>query len=150
MSNPYSAYLESKVLSASPLQLVVLAYEGAIEAVRSARVHLANKQVFDRSRAITKAQCLISELQSSLDPARGGDLALELARLYRYMQSRLQEANFKQIEAPLAEVEHLLETLASSWREIAAAENFATAAMAASPWNGEAETNLYTRAALTL
>ena len=129
LNNPYGAYLESQVLSASPLQLVVLAYEGAIEAVRQARIHLANKDIFGRSRAITKAQCILTELQSSLNAEQGGEIAIQLRQLYKYMQDRLQQANFRQIDEPLAEVENLLETLASAWKNIAAAENAAFATM---------------------
>ena len=117
--NPFGAYLESKVLSASPLELVALAYEGAIEAVRNARLHLAEKRIHERSRAITKAQLLIGELQKCLDFNQGGELSLQLGRLYDYMQRKLIEANFQQTEPPLREVEELLETLLESWRQLA-------------------------------
>jgi flagellar protein FliS len=116
--NPFGAYLESKVLSASPLELVSLAYEGAIEAVGNARVCVREKRIRDRSRAITKAQLIIGELQRSLDFERGGDLSPQLSRLYDYMQRRLIDANFRQTEEPLAEVETLLETVLESWREL--------------------------------
>ncbi len=120
--NLSGAYLESKVLSASPLELVSLAYEGAIDAVRNARVHLAEKRIQERSRAITKAQLILVELQRSLDFERGGDLSRQLSKLYHYMQRKLIEANFKQMEAPLSEVENLLGTLLESWRELAQQE----------------------------
>ena len=149
-SNPYSAYLESQVLSASPLQLVVLAYEGAIDAVRSARTHLLNKQIFERSRSITKAQCILTELQKSLDHNHGGDLAGQLDRLYRYMHGRLREANFRQMEEPLAEVEKLLGTLAGSWRQIASAEDSANASLTNSAWLNETDAQVFAGATLTL
>ena len=129
--NPFGAYLESKILSASPLELVSLAYEGAIEAVRDARLCVQEKRIFDRARAITKAQLIIGELQSSLDFKRGGELSLELARLYDYMQRRLIDANFQQLEAPLTEVEGLLDTLLESWRELARQEQSTVPAAAA-------------------
>jgi flagellar protein FliS len=117
--NPFGAYLESKVLSASPLELVSLAYEGAIEAVGNARVCVREKRIRERARAITKAQLIIRELQRSLDFEQGGDLSPQLSRLYDYMQRRLIDANFQQAEEPLAEVETLLETVLESWRELA-------------------------------
>jgi flagellar protein FliS len=129
-SNPYGAYLESKVLAASPLQLVHLAYEGAIAAVAKARVHLAENKIFDRAQAITKAQLIIQELQSSLNVEKGGGLGVQLARLYAYIQQRLNEANFKQIDEPLAEVQRLLETLDEAWRELAITD----VASHSSPW----------------
>lgn len=100
MYNPYGTYLESQVLSATPLQLVHLAYEGALEAVREARAHLSARRIFERSRAITKVQEILAELSRSLNFEAGGDLSSRLASLYDYMQRRLIEANVKQIEAP--------------------------------------------------
>ena len=122
-SNPFAAYLETKVLSTSPLQLVYLAYEGAIEAVTEARGHLQQKRIHERAHAITRAQLFIAELQSALDYDKGGSLSVQLARLYDYMQRSLIDANFKQIEQPLADVQGLLETLASAWKEIAEKES---------------------------
>lgn len=141
--NPFGAYLESKVLTASPLELVALAYEGAIEAVREARVHVREKRIRERSRAITKAQALIHELQSSLDFKQGGELSVQLARLYHYMQRRLMDANFQQAEPPLEEVENLLETLRESWRQLADQEKPLVAAASTtgsgSPWGSSGE-----------
>lgn len=119
-SNPFAAYLETKVLSASPVQLVHLAYEGVIEALAEARNHLAGKRIHERVRAINRAQLILAELQTSLDFNKGGDVSVQLGRLYDYMQRRLTEANFKQIEEPLAEVQDLLQTLNEAWKTVAA------------------------------
>ena len=119
-SNPFAAYQESKVLSASPVQLIHLAYEGAIESLTEARGHMAAKRIHERARAVTKVQLILTELQSSLDFKKGGEVSVQLGRLYDYMQRRLNDANFKQSEEPLAEVQTLLETLDSAWKEIAA------------------------------
>jgi flagellar protein FliS len=149
--NPFGAYLESKILSASPLELVSLAYEGTIEAVRNARVCVVEERIHDRSRAITKAQMIITELQHSLDFNHGGDLSVQLARLYDYMQKRLIEANFQQTEAPLAEVENLLETVLESWRELAQQEKpMVAAARSSAPWMASSESLVYSLTDLTL
>jgi flagellar protein FliS len=120
-SNPFAAYLETKVLSASPVQLIHLAYEGAIEAVSEARTHMTANRIQERVRSITKVQLILTELQNSLDFKKGGDVSVQLGRLYDYMQRRLTEANFQRVEEPLAEVQGLLETLDGAWKEIAAA-----------------------------
>jgi len=118
-SNPFAAYQETKLLSASPVQLIHLAYEGAIDAIADARTHLAANRIQERVRSITKVQLILTELQNSLDFSKGGDMSVQLGRLYDYMQRRLTEANFKRIEEPLAEVQGLLETLDGAWKEIA-------------------------------
>ncbi len=133
------------MLSASPVQLVALAYEGAITAVADARVHVKAKRIAERSKAITKAQLILMELQRSLDHQKGGDLAVQLSGLYAYMLGRLNEANFKQIEAPLAEVQKLLETVNEGWREISTPESAIAAAAPASGWQIASESIPSTR-----
>jgi len=115
-----------------------MAYEGAIEAVENARAHLAAGRIQERSQAITKAQLIITELQASLDYTKGGDISVQLGRLYDYMQRRLTEANFRQMEEPLGEVQNLLQSLDEAWKEIAGADNSVAAAVASSsPWSSQ-------------
>jgi flagellar protein FliS len=113
-----SAYLETRILSASPIQLVNILYEHAISAVQEARQCLACGDVAARSRSISKAIAIISELQSSLDHHAGGEIARNLENLYRYMRERLTAGNLEQSDSPLAEVSALLESLGEAWRAI--------------------------------
>ena len=109
------AYLESRVLSADPVDLVRLMYQAASEAVREARRQLAAGEIAARSRAISRASAIVIELTAALDNARGEGIALRLAQLYDYILRRLTEANFQQEDAPLAEVLGLLSTLSEAW-----------------------------------
>jgi flagellar protein FliS len=113
-----SAYLETRILSASPLDLVNILYEHAILEVEEARRHLAGGDVAARSRSISKAIAIIGELQSSLDHDAGGEIAANLMRLYHYMRQRLTAGNVRQSDPPLAEVGSLLESLGEAWRAI--------------------------------
>ena len=126
-------YLESRVLSADPLELVRLLYQGAIGAVEDARHYLAEGNILERSRSVSKACGILVELMTTLDHERGGEIASRLAGLYDYMQRRLLEANFQQIEAPLGEVSGLLTTISEGWAGIGRAAERATAA--ASAWS---------------
>jgi flagellar secretion chaperone FliS len=123
------AYLDAKVYSASPLELVCLAYDGAINAVGEAREHLKGRRIHERSHAITRAMTFVTELTLTLDHTRGGEVSVQLSRLYVYMQDRLREANFHQIEQPLIDVQQLLETLGGGWKEIATTEVAAVSAL---------------------
>jgi len=115
---PQDAYLESQVLTADPMELVRLLYRAARDAVRSASVHLAAGRIAERSRQISKAHAILSQLSASLDRARAGALSRRLAELYDYMQRRLLEANLRQQAAPLEEVESLLATLLEGWDQV--------------------------------
>jgi len=112
------AYLETRILSASPLELVNILYEHAILEVAEARQHLAEGDIAARCRSVLKAIMIIGELQSSLDHDAGGEIAANLGRLYQYMRERLTAGNVQQSDAPLAEVMRLLESLGDAWRAI--------------------------------
>jgi flagellar protein FliS len=112
------AYLESKILAAEPLELVRLLYRAAGDSVRRARAHLAAGRIAERSREISRALAILSELTTGLDHARGGTLSRSLAELYDYLQRRLLEANLRQKAEPLAEAESLLATLLEAWEQI--------------------------------
>lgn len=117
-NNARDAYLESRILSAGPMELVRMLYQTAAGSVRDARRHLEAGDVLARSRAISKASQVLLELTASLDFERGGEIAPRLARLYDYMLRRLTDANFRQADAPLAEVLALLATLSEGWDSI--------------------------------
>jgi len=111
------AYLENQVMTADPLELVRMLYQAALDSVRDARNYLATGEIKLRSNAISRAQSMIEELNVSLDP-NAGDISRNLASLYIYMRQRLTEANLRQKDAPLAEVEGLLATLYDAWMQI--------------------------------
>jgi flagellar secretion chaperone FliS len=130
-----SAYLEGRILSASPLDLVNILYEHAILEVQQARESLARRDVAARSRSISKAISIIGELQSSLDHEAGGEIATRLGQLYQYMRTQLTAGNVQQSDKPLGEVAKLLESLGDAWRTVA---NGAGGNGAPSPWSNSA------------
>lgn len=130
--NAHDAYVESRVLSADPMELVKLLYQAAIASVRDARSYLAEGEISARARSITKTGMILGELTASLDHERGGEVSRGLARLYDYMSRRLIEANLRQADKPLEEVLSLLSTLAEAWEGIQPAAK--PEPRAESPW----------------
>ncbi len=118
----YNRYREEEILNADPVKLVLMLYRGALEAVGAARKHLAAGEIRPRSKQIVKAWEILQELSRSLDHAQGGELSQNLGGLYAYMQTRLMEANSRQSDVPLEEVEKLLRTLEEGWEKVGAAE----------------------------
>lgn len=119
MPNPaHSAYLESRILTADPIELIRLMYQTAIGEVRNARLHLANGDIRQRSQAISKACAILTELTVALDRKTGGEYAERLADLYGYMTRKLTDANFRQREEELAEVLGLFTTLLQNWEGV--------------------------------
>ena len=136
-----SRYLENQVLSTDSVGLVRLLYERAIDSLRHAQQMLAQGRIRERSTAISKAMEIVLELQSSLDLERGGEIAVNLAQLYVYIQERLAAANAERKAAALDEAMRLLLILYDGWKDIsagAAAEVSAVGPLAVEParaWN---------------
>jgi flagellar secretion chaperone FliS len=115
---PINTYEENRILTASPLGLVKILYTAATRAVQTARKHLGAGDIASRSREITKAQEIILELASSVNPSKAPELSERLLALYDYMQARLIEANMEQKDEPLATVDSLLRTLQEAWSQV--------------------------------
>jgi len=111
-----SGYLENEVLSADPIGLVRLLYDGAIESLLQARAFFNQGRIRERSSAINKTMLIVLELQSSLDGERGGEIARNLAQLYAYVQERLTEANGQQKPQALEEALKVMSTLHEGWK----------------------------------
>jgi len=111
----HETYLESRILSADPVELIGMLYTGALEAIRDARSYLKAGDIMARARSITKASAIVIELATSLDHKRGAEISENLGRLYEYILRKLSEANLQQSDELLAESLGLLTTLAEGW-----------------------------------
>ena len=120
LANAYAKVsIETGVITADPLKLVLMLYEGAMLAVSDARRYAESGSIAARGEAISKAIMIIeSGLKASLDTSAGGELALQLAELYDYMSHRLLLANLENRPDWLAEVSRLLGELDGAWREL--------------------------------
>ena len=109
--------------SESPLELVVMLYDGALTSLAQARDALARRDLVAKGRAMSKALSIVGHLQTTLDMDAGGAIAEELDRLYVYVTERLIEANMQGTVEPLDEALKLLTTLRDAWAKIAAPVN---------------------------
>jgi flagellar protein FliS len=115
-----SVGLETSVANATPLGLVVLLYDGAIQALANAKQCVAVGDIAGKAKNVAKAVDIINKgLNASLDPVVGGKLALDLKALYEYMCRLLVLANLKNDVAALDEVRALLLQLRGAWVAIA-------------------------------
>jgi flagellar protein FliS len=115
-------YRQTEVQSRTPLELVVMLYDGGLRFIAPARAAIEQKNIPARREAITRALAIVSELQSTLDVAQGGAIALSLDKLYVYVNDRLIDASFKQDVRPLDEATKVLSTLRDAWVDIAQRE----------------------------
>jgi len=111
--------LESAVLSASPHQLVVLLFDGALSAMKKATILMDQGDIPGKGQALSKAINIITNgLRAGLNHEAGGEISANLDNLYEYMTRRLLEANLHNDPAAIAEVERLLSNIADAWKQI--------------------------------
>lgn len=115
-----NAYRESAVLTASPVQLVVMLYDGAGRFLRQAIASFEAGEELRAGQAIGRTQAIVEELLATLDLERGGEIAPRLQGIYVYCLRMLNEARFKKDTAKLQEIAGLLADLRESWAELAA------------------------------
>ncbi|WP_034458194.1 flagellar export chaperone FliS [Buttiauxella noackiae] len=111
--------VESAVMSASPHQLIVLLFDGALSALVRARLFMQQGELAAKGEALSKAINIIDNgLKAGLDNEKGGEIAANLSSLYDYMIRRLMLANLRNDVEVIEEVEGLLTNIADAWKQI--------------------------------
>lgn len=120
--NPWRSYQKVATQTATPGQLVLMLYEGALRFLEQARVGFSEEDplLFHRtiSNNILKAQAILQELDVSLDLDQGGEFSENLRSLYSYLDRRLQESNSRKEIAGIEEVIARITVLRDAWREM--------------------------------
>lgn len=112
----YATYANNKITTASPADLVLMLYEGAIKFCNIAIVAIENDDIEKAHNNIIKVQNIIMEFQASLDYKY--ETAKDFAEVYSYLMRRLREANFKKDKEILEEVLMHLRTMRDTWKEV--------------------------------
>lgn len=117
--NPWQSYRQVATRTASPGQLVLMLYEGAIRFLDRAQAGFQLEDPVEYNTTINnnilRAQDIIRELDFSLDVAQGGELALQLRRLYDYFDRVLLEANLRKDPKGIGEVIGRITVLRDAW-----------------------------------
>ncbi len=117
VSRGYQNYQRVDVSTADPVRIVVMLYEGAIKNLNQA-ILLFDANALDASAKITRTLDIINYLASALDHEKGGEISMNLERLYDYMRDTLAFANIHKDKEKLAQVIGLMQTLLEGWRAI--------------------------------
>ena len=120
--NGWHAYREVAVQTASPAQLIVMLYDGAIRFLQRAAQGFAHEDPAELNQSINnnvlRAQAIIHELDRSLDMEKGGEFAATMRRLYDYFHQRLHESNLMKKPEGINEIIRRLTVLRDAWEEI--------------------------------
>lgn len=116
LPNAYAQYKNSKILTASPAELTLMLYEGAIKFCNIAITAIEQKDIEKAHINIVKTQRIIEHFRLTLDMKY--PVAQDFDRVYEYLARRLVQANVKKDKEILEEVLEHLHSMRDTWKEV--------------------------------
>ncbi|TFE29034.1 flagellar export chaperone FliS [Cohnella luojiensis] len=117
VSNPYQKYQQSTVQTASPAQLTLMLYDGAIRFIRQSIESIESNNIEKANSSLIKAQKITNELTASLNFQY--PLSTDLARIYEYIVHLLITANVNKRKEPAIEALSYMMDLKEAWAQAA-------------------------------
>lgn len=112
----YAAYTNNRVMTASPAELTLMLYEGAIKFCNLAITAVEERDIEKAHTNIIKVERIIEEFQGSLNHKY--PVAKDFDEVYAYLMQRLREANMRKEKEILEEVLRHLRTMRDTWKEV--------------------------------
>ena len=112
----FAAYNNSKILTASPAELTLMLYDGAIKFANIAIAGIESNDIEKAHNTIRKTERIIVEFDTTLDDRY--EVSKDFHNVYRYLLRRLNEANMKKDKEILEEVLKHLRTMRDTWKEV--------------------------------
>ena len=116
LPNAYGQYNNSKILTASPAELTLMLYEGAIKFCNIAISAVEHKDIEKAHENIRKTERIIDYFRQTLDMKYA--VAEDFERVYAYLSQRLVEANVRKDKEILEEVNGHLRSMRDTWKEV--------------------------------
>ena len=121
LPNAYAQYNNSKVLTASPAELTLMLYDGAIKFCNVAIIAVEQKDIEKANNNILKVERIVDYFRQTLDMSY--EVAQDFERVYAYLTQRLVEANIKKDKEILEEVNQHLHAMRDTWKEVMKSNN---------------------------
>ena len=115
-TNAAAAYGNSKILTASPAELTLMLYEGAIKFANLAIMAMEKNDIEKTNLNIIKTERIITELRGTLDFKY--PVASEFDKIYDYIYRRLIDANIKKDKAILEEALDYIREMRDAWKDV--------------------------------
>ena len=109
---------DAQTTYASPHQLMLMLFDGAIEAMSFTIGAIQNENFELRSKQNTRSITIINGMRECLDMETGGELADNLYSLYQYMTKELFKASFKNDVDTIQNIQTMLKDIRGSWEKI--------------------------------
>lgn len=116
-------YQKGAIGGASPLQLVVMMYDGALRFMEQGKHAMKLRDLEKQNYYLLKAQKIVMELTACLDMEQGGEIAQNLLALYGYVVNELMDANIKDRSEGIDRSIRVISDLRESWVQLESAAN---------------------------
>lgn len=116
INNPYSAYQQNAVATATPGEITLMLYNGCIKFISQASKAMEESNIQEKNTNIQKAQKIITELMITLN--KDFEVSKKFEVMYEYMNHRLVEANIKNDQSILKEVENYAIEFRDTWKQV--------------------------------
>lgn len=115
LQNAAQTYQNNQVTTATPADLTLMLYNGALKFIKQGKSAMEEKNVVKAHESSLKVQNILYELMSTLN--KDYPISKEFLKLYEYMLQRTIEANMKKDVEILSEVEDLFVQFRDTWKE---------------------------------
>lgn len=115
MKNPYGQYKQNSVMTASPQELTLMLYNGALKFIGQAKIYIEQKDIQKANESIIRAQDIINELNITLN--MDYEVSTGLRSLYMYTLEKLVDANIYKDVKHLDEASEVVTELRDTWKE---------------------------------
>ena len=119
MSFAVAQYRATNVETASPAQIVVKLYDGAIKFMRQGQTAIRENDYAKKGTALSRAHAIVSKLQATLNPDHAPELCENLDRLYEYVLFQITEANAKSDASQIYPAIRVMNELRGAWDQVA-------------------------------
>ena len=116
MTNAAMAYKNNKINTASPAELTLMLYEGAIKFCNLALMGMEEKDIMKAHNNIMKAERIIEELRATLNHKY--PVAEDFENIYAVIYDRLVRANIKKDPELLKDGLEYLREIRDVWKEV--------------------------------
>jgi flagellar protein FliS len=114
-----AAYKQQSVLTATPGQLVVMLYDGALRFLQQGAALMRAEDQLGCDAKLRRAEDIIDELHATLDKDKGGEIASRLEGIYVFCKRQLIEARIQREPGMVDKVTELMTELRDAWSQIA-------------------------------
>ena len=118
MQKAAQAYFQTQVTTTTQGDVLLMLFDGALKFLKRAKERMAAKDYAEKGILISKALDVVAELQSSLNPQKGGEVAENLRKLYFLCSTKLLTANMNMDQNLIDEVMRMLSGVRDAFAQI--------------------------------